>query len=147
MSSTPYFKWNYPDDTLEPYFDIISAFYTQQDNGVFALMNTAANIIIPPSTINWNPFTLTLSWVGSFQIPLMSSGFILNIPFGPDGVNSSVSFQNGSRLIITVPSTSGGAVTANFGLVHGAVSITDGLYTVGFCSGTKFYANFPQVYS
>jgi|SRR6185295_2567547 len=146
MIDTPYFGWPYPEENDDPYFDEIAAFFVSQDDTVFGLMNTMANIIIPPSGVNWNPLSMTLTWNADFEIPLMATGFSLFVKYGPDQANRTAVLGDGGRLIVVVPRTSTGNVTANFSVVHGVVPIQTGLFTVGFCRGTHFYANFPQVF-
>lgn len=147
MSSTNYLNWEFPDENEDPYYEKISEFYTNIDDATFGLINTACNIVIPAPTISWVAGTRTLSWTGDFEIPLMKLGFSLKVQFGPDGINKSVSFLDGERLIVVVPRSSGGNVVANFQKVSGNFAISHGLFTVGFCRGSAFYANFPQVYT
>jgi hypothetical protein len=147
MPNSNFFGWTFPDDTQDPYFDTIRAFFSQQDESVFALLNSASNIIIPPSAVAWSPSFHQLTWNADFEIPLMKSGFSLKVKFGPDGINRFATINDGQRLIVTVPTTSTGEVTANFAVVDGIVTGRNGLFTVGFCRGLNFYANFPQVYT
>lgn len=147
MLTTPFLKWPYPEDNDDPYFEVIDGLFKAQDDSVFGLLNTAGNIIIPPSSVLWNSGTSTLTWNNDFEIPIMSVGFSLSVQFGPDNVNRSATLQDGDRMIVTVPRTSTGAVSANFGVVNGAVSLVSGLFTVGFRRGSRFYANFPQIFT
>lgn len=147
MLTTNFFKWTYPEENDDPHFDVLQGFFVQQDETVFGLTNTACNIIIPPPTVSWNPGTKVLSWDDDFEIPLMSIGFSLKVKYGPDGVSRTATFSDGDRMIVTVPRTASGSVTANFALVNGAMTIANGIYTVGFCRGSKFYANLPQVFT
>ena len=147
MINTPYHQWSHPEENDDPYYDIIADFFIEQDDTTFGLMNTASNIIIPPDIVSWNPIAHMLTWNNDFVIPLMSVGFNLNIQFGPDGLTRAATFAEGDRMIVVVPRTSTGTITANFSLVNGAVNIQNGLFTVGFCRGYKFYANFPQVFT
>jgi hypothetical protein len=146
MLNTTYLGWSYPSDNDDPYFDVIQGFFEQQDDCVFGLMNTACNVIIPADGVTWDRISNTLSWSGSFEIPLMSVGFSLFIPFGPDGQTPKVQVLEGQRLIVTVPRISSGQVTGQFSVATGGLSAQSGLLTVGFCRNSKFYANFPQVY-
>lgn len=147
MRETPFFGWTYPDENEDPYDDNITSFYAQQEDTVFGLMNTAANLIIPPSTISWNPFTLTLTWNADFEFPLMSVAFSFFVQYGPDGLNRTATFIDGSRLVCTVPRTASQNLYGNFSVITSTPVLTSGLFTVGFCRGNKFYANFPQVYT
>lgn len=147
MSDTQFFKWTFPDENEDPHYEKLSNFFQLQENGIFGLLNTVGNIIIPPAGLSWNSGTKTLSWSGYFEIPLLASGFSLQVPYGPDGVNSSVSFLDGERLIVTVPFTSTGVVTANFAKSSGVQILSSNLFIVGFCRGSNFYGNFPQVYT
>jgi hypothetical protein len=147
MIDTKYLGWSYPSENDDPYFDIIQGFFDQQDDTVFGLMNTAANIIIPPPTVTWASGTHTLTWDDDFEIPIMSAGFSLKVQYGPDGVTRSATFAEGQRMIVVVPRISSGEVTANFSVVGGGLTAESGLFTVGFCRNSKFYANFPQVYT
>lgn len=146
MPETKFLEWNYPEENEDPHFEKLSAFFASIDDGLFGVMNSAGNVIIPPDTIVWNGLARSLSWTGYFEIPMMSIGFSLRVQFGPDGVNKVANFNDGDRLVITVPRSISGNVDANFQVVSGAVAIEHGLLTVGFCRNNKFYANFPQVY-
>jgi hypothetical protein len=143
---TRFLKWNFPDENQDPFFDLISAFYAQQDAAVFSLLNTAANIVIPPSIVSWDQNTGTLTWNSDFEVPLMKSGFSLFVKFGPDAINRQAVMNDGDRLVVVAPNESGGTVNANFAVVSGAVAIQQGLFTVGFRRGNRFYGNFPQVF-
>lgn len=148
MPDTTYLKMTYPEENKDPHYDDLVALYGAIDERIYGLLNTTGNIIVPADGLSWNPGTKTLSWTGEFEIVIVKSGFSLKIPFGPDGINKSVTFLDGERLIVTVPSTSGGEVTANLAKISGAINtINPGLLILGFCRGTSFYANFPQVYT
>jgi len=147
MLETKYFSWTYPEENDDPHFETLEGFFQQQDDTTFGLMNTACNIIIPPTSVVWNGGTKTLTWNDDFEIPLMQAGFSLKIKYGPDGLTRSATFSDGDRMIVSVPRTSSGEVTANFALVNGSTSINSGLFTVGFCRGSLFYANLPQVFT
>ena len=147
MSKTRFLEWEFPSENEDPYFEKISELYSKIDDATFGVINTACNLIIPAPSITWVGGTKTLTWTGDFEVPLMRLGFSLKVQYGPDGVNKSVQFLDGERLIIVVPRTSGSNVTANFQKVSGNFAISHGLFTVGFCRGSAFYANFPQVYT
>lgn len=144
MPSTKFLGWTYPDENVDPHFDILESFYKRQDISVYSLLNTANNIIIPPSSVSWNNLTKTLTWSGYFEIPIMSTGFTFKIFNGPDNLTPSITFNDGERMVITIPSSISENTTSYFRKTNGAVTVSDGLITIGFCRGDKFFANFPQ---
>ncbi len=146
VTQTPYLKWQIPDENKDPHFDDLVALFHSMDDAVFGLMNTAGNVCIPAAGLSWNPFTLVLSWTGQFEIPLMSIGFSLLMPFGPDGLTKQIQLADGDRVIVTAPRTAGGNITANITKVSASPTIAAGLFTIGYCRGTSFYGNFPQTF-
>lgn len=146
MPQTPYTGWNYPEENQDPHYDTLQTFFNEQDDTVYGLMNSAANIILPPGSMAWAQLTAggTLSWTGNFEIPLLC-GFSLYIQFAPDGVSKSVTLNDGDRLVVSVPRTASGIVNANFKVVNGAVTFENGLITVGFVRGNKFHHNLSSV--
>lgn len=147
MPDTKYFEWSYPTETEDPYYEKISTFFTRIDDQAFAMMNTAANIIIPPTTLSWNFVTNTLSWDTFFEVPLMSIGFTVKAEFAPDGISKSLVVPDGYRVTLLIPNTAGGNTSVLIGKVTGAVNVEHGLITLGFARGNKFYANLPQVFT
>lgn len=143
---TPCYEWEFPEENDDPYYEKIHTFFDQIDQATFALQNSASNVICPPSSVSWNGLAHTLTWNDDFIIPLMKSGFYLKVQYGPDGVSRSATFVPGQRLVVVIPVTSSGELTANFQVVNSKVAIEHGLFTVGFCYGNRFYANFPQVF-
>jgi hypothetical protein len=147
MPDTKYFEWPYPNETEDPYYEKITDFFTRIDDQAFGMMNTAGNIIIPPTTIGWNALSNTLTWDTFFEVPLMSIGFTVKAEFAPDGISKSLVVPDGYRVTLVIPNTASGNTSVLIGLVNGAVSIQHGLITLGFARGNKFYANLPQVFT
>lgn len=145
MPNTKFWNWTYPEDNEEPYFEKEEGFKTSTDSAVYSILNTASNIIIPPATISWDSMTKVLSWTGQFEIPLMSIGYSLLIPFGPDGLTASVTMNDGDRLYVVVPNTASGNVSTNLKIAVGKVTTEEGVITVGYCKNGNFYANFANV--
>jgi hypothetical protein len=145
--NTPYFKWTYPEENKDPHFVDLKTFFYLVDDGTMGLLNTAGNVFIPPASVTWDPINLVLSWSGQFEIPLMSIGFSFYIPYGPDGLTPSATLSDGARLIVVVPRTASGNLTGNFQVVTSTQVIQNGLFTAGFCRGTKFYNNFSPFMS
>lgn len=144
MADTKFFEWTYPEETEDPYYEKIVSFFSQIDDQAFAMMNTAANIVIPPETLSWDSSTNTLSWDTYFEVPLMGIGFTVKAEYGPDAVTKSVVVPDGYRVTLVIPNTASGNTSVLLGVVGGAVSVEHGLITLGFARGTRFYANLPQ---
>lgn len=65
-------------------------------------------------TLTWNGTTGLFSWTDLFQIVVPHWGFIINVQFGPDGLNQAAGLQNGQCLVVQVPATMSQNITVNF---------------------------------
>lgn len=147
MPDTKFFKWTYPSETEDPYYEKITTFFSRIDDQAFALLNTAGNIILPPDALSWNGATNTLSWDTYFEVPLMSIGFSIKAEYAFDGVSKSLVVPDGYRVNLVIPNTASSNSSVLISLSTGAVTVQHGLFTLGFCRGNKFYANLPQVFA
>jgi len=152
MPESTHYKWGFPEEDTDPWFDDHSDFINRVDASTFALQASCANILIPANNIAWQffygPNYGRLTWDDDFQVPILGSGFFLNISFGPDGQNRFMDLFDGDRVIITIPRTSTGNVLAGkFEISKSKLDARDGLFTVGFSKNNKFYANFPQIFT
>lgn len=143
---TKHYEWDFPEDGEDPYIDRIEEFYKSIDSTVFSLHNTFGNVIIPPASTAWNGVSKIFSWSDDFEVPVMGIGFSLLIRFGPDNLTRQAQMIDGSRLVAVVPNSLAQNTVVNFQVVNSNLSIQNGLLTVGFCRGNRFYANFPTVY-
>lgn len=142
MPDTRFWKWTYPEDNEEPYFEKEENFKLSVDSATYSLMNTASNIIIPPTSIMWAGGIL--SWVGQFEIPLMSIGYSVTVPFGPDNINTSVALSDGDRIYAVIPNTASTNIVVQMKKVSGKVPVEEGIITIGYCKNGNFYGNFAQ---
>lgn len=142
MNSTKWFQWVYPDDNQEPYFEKEEAFKQVQDASLFAVYNTALNIILPPSLVTWSG--VRLQWNGDFEIPLVDIGYSVLLRYAPDGVNQYVDLNDGDRLYAVIPNTSASNLVMNFKVGSGRIADRDGFVTFGFRRGSRFFANWAS---
>lgn len=144
-----FFQWFYPDENTDPWFDGFQEFVNDQEATVYGLMSAAlgGNIITGGGAVSFvfNGTTGVLSWTDDFQIPLLSSGFYLNVKYGPDNVTRQMTLHEGDRVVVTVPSVAANNVNANFYVINGKINpdFLTGLFTFGIMKGGKFWANTP----
>lgn len=143
MAETNNYRWPFPDEDTDPHYDPLAEFFQRIDASVYALNAVAAGVLIPADNIAFSSVTNKLTWDGSFQIPIIGSGFYLTITYGPDGVSREVTLDEGDRVVVTVPITSNSAQTGIFTTLNGAITATDGLFTLGIRKNNKFHANLP----
>lgn len=143
MPNTPYWEWSYPPEDLDPHFDELTEFFDQISETVYALAGVAANIVIPPDSYAYDAVSGIFSWTGTWQIPILGSGFFLNIATGPDKATPHIVLNEGDRIIVTVPNTSGANVSAYFSAVNGSYPAANGTFTLGMRKNNKLYLNIP----
>jgi hypothetical protein len=136
-----------PSEDKDPWYDDYVEFVNQVDNQFYGLLSSACHIIVPPTLVDWHAGTGRFSWNDDFRIPILGSGFILNVKFGPDGINRYADLNDGDKLIVTIPITSAGNTVANFQVVSGKVNWANGLFVFGMRMGNNFYANIPTVFT
>jgi hypothetical protein len=152
MPDTNFLGMTFPDENDDPWFDKIAGFFTQVDAQLYGMIATNQPLMgggvvsLAPQTVS--PPTAILSWTADFEILIPGSGSYLTIPFGPDQANRSIELVDGDRVIVTIPNTSTGAVTAYINKVNGALSKTaanlQGLLTIGVYRNGIFYHNLPR---
>ena len=145
MDTTTFNQWVIPDENKDPWYVDFVELIGGIDAGVYALQNTAGNVIIPLGTISWDGSYKRLSWTDDFLIPIIKSGFFLRVKFGPDGVNRYIDLNEGDRVYISVPTTSATEVTGLLQKTSGGMFGDQTIMTFGYLYGNKFYANLPTV--
>lgn len=135
-----------PSEDKDPWYDDFKDFVTQVDNGMYGLLASSCGIIAPPPTVTYNNGSGHFEWDDDWKIPILGSGFLLNVKFGPDGINRHVTLADGEKLIVTIPITSATNTYANFQKVSGKVNWNNGLFVFGMRIGNNFYANIPTIY-
>lgn len=143
MESTKLSLIPYPSDNDDPWFEGFQQTIDYVDNQIYGLLVTAGNIIIPPPNIVWNLSLSQLSWDDDFIVNILSSNFSFKIKYGPDGINRSMTLNDGDKVVITVPVSSASDVNGNFKIVSGKLQYATGIYVFGMRVGNKFYANLP----
>lgn len=143
MPESLFFKTPYPSEDTDPWTDEFANFVQQLDNQIFGLLSTAGNILIPPTSVTFNPSNGRLQWNADFEMPILASNFFLKIQFGPDGVNRFIDLADGDKLIVTVPLNASQNINANFGKITGRVTPVAGLFIAGLRRGNSFYLNLP----
>lgn len=140
MANTKFYNTPVPNENDDPWFDTFEEYAKEIDADIFGLLSSAGNLIIPPASVSFS--FGTLSWVGSFQIPILGSGFFLNVTTGPDGLNPTVTMQNGDMLVVAVPVSSISSLTGRFAKVTGVVAAQQGLMICGMMQNGLFYHRF-----
>jgi len=143
MPESIFFKTPYPNEDTDPWTDEFANFVQQLDNQIFGLLSSAGSVLIPPTTITFNPSNGRLEWNDDFEMPILGSSFFLKIKYGPDGVNRWIDLADGDKLIVTVPLTSSENINANFGKISGKVNPFAGLFIAGVRRGASVYLNLP----
>lgn len=140
--NTKFWNFNFPNEDEDPWYDGFVEYGEQNDKAMFGLLSSAAGLIVSPN-ITWNGGTGRLSWDADFLMPILGSGFLLEIKYGPDGVNRWIDLNDGDKVIVTCPVISSANVSANFSKVSGKMNPSIGLFVFGFRHGINFYANLP----
>lgn len=143
MPNTRYWSTAYPGDNEDPWFEGFESFAQQIDTNLYGLLATAGSILIPPATITFNSLTSRMEWDADFVMPILGSGFLLNIRYGPDNTNRWIDLADGDKLVVTVPVTSSTNVNANFAKISSIVQPVAGLFIAGMRRGSKLYLNLP----
>lgn len=143
MPNTPLLNIPYPAANEDPFYDGFEAFVTETENKIYGLLSSAANLIIPPAVIGFNPGTGLLTWSDDFLIQILNTGFFLKVQFGPDLATRQILLNEGDRVIVEVPLSSNAEVTGNFSVVSGAFPKKTNVFTLGMRRNNKFYANLP----
>lgn len=137
----------YPSENDDPWFQGFQMFVDDVDVKHMALFSSVSNILIPPPSVLWNGSSGQLTWDDDFVMPILSSGFLFSIQFGPDQVTRMLTLNDGDKVIITAPYASAKNTTANFSVISGKVSYAPGLFIFGMRYGTRFICNIPQVFT
>lgn len=143
MGSTRFFNTPYPNEDADPWFEDFQQYTEQIDNQIFGLLSTAGSILIPPSSISFNPSLGRLTWNDDFVMPILGSTHFLNIKFGPDNTNRWIDLNDGDKIIVSVPLASSENINANFAKISGRVVPTAGLFIAGIRRGFNVYMNLP----
>ena len=148
MSSTNLCNIPYPNENDDPYMDGFNSMMTWFDNTNFALLNTVANVLIPPSNLLWDASSGILTWDTDFILPILSSGFQFAIRYGPDAATRMLKLDDGDIVVVTAPFTSASNIVGNFSVIKsGKLAYQQGLFIFGMRYGTRFVANIPQVFT
>lgn len=144
-NESPFLKIPYPNEDDDPWFEGYQETINSVDEFIYGLMATAVNILIPADNIAFNSGTGILSWTGQFQIPIIGSGYFLNIPYGPDQATPQITLNENDRVVVIVPRNSSKNISGYFTKIAGGKIIGQkGLFTLGMRLNNKFYANIPQ---
>lgn len=147
MNSSAATNIPWPSESDDPYFSGFSYMVSDIDSKIAALTSAAANVIIPPAAMSWNASSGVFSWTGEFVIPIFLAGYNLHIPYGPDKVTSQLILNDGDKVIVTMPYSSGQDVYANFSVITGKVNWSNGIFVFGMRYGNRFISRISQVFT
>lgn len=147
MEITKFNQWPIPDEKKDPWYVDFVELLAQIDIGVYALQNTASNVIIPLGNVTWNGSFQQLSWSDDFLIPIIKSGTYLRVKYRVNSTERNISLQSGDRVVIVVPTTSSGEAVGYIDKISTPMNGNPTLFTLGFLYNNKFYANLPTVIS
>lgn len=141
MPETVLNRYTYPREDEDPFFESIVATFNQVDVGIYQAKNLIQSFLCGGGTVAWNSGTQVLTWTDDFKIPIVMSGFVLNLKYGPDNANRSVLLQNGEFMYVQVPTMLTANVTKN--MSKGTqLSYIDGLFVVAYnCQNILYLRN------
>lgn len=106
---TMFNAWGYPEYKEEPYFSSIQSFFGKIDLDVFYLKLVSTSLLLGGGTLGWNGSTGLLTWTSKFVIPIVTSGFVVEVASGPDHVNKAITISSGGFAYVELPTV----ITAN----------------------------------
>jgi len=135
---TMFNKYIFPDESVEDHWETLVSFYNSVDLGIYSLKNIVNSFLCGGGTKTWDSGSGLFTWTEMFVIPLVMSGFLVNLKYGADGLTMSQNLQDGYCLVAKIPSVITENRTLNMSVVS-KLSSTDGYYVIAYRHGTKLY--------
>jgi len=144
MPETMLNRYTYPEWDAKPYWDVIKSFYGELDVAVYQAKNRDHAFLCGGGSLTWNPLTFTFAWTDDFKIPLVMSGFVTSVEYGPNGTSRSAAIQSGECLYCVLPTQVTANVTRN-AAVASTLSNTDSNFVIAYNCDNILYVRNGQI--
>lgn len=128
---------SYPNEDQDPHFTTLVDFYNQND---LIMWNNKlrSNFILAGGGTRAFGGTGLLQWTSNFAIKHLTTGFIIEYAFGPDGINREASILDGQILYGEFPSSTSENQQRNL-FVADKLDKENKYFVLGWRYGSSFY--------
>lgn len=130
--------WGYPEYKEKPYYETFKKFVGDVDVDVYYLKTASNTFLCGGGSLSWNGPLGVLSWTADFSIPIIMSGYVVQVKFGPDNVNRAISIVPGGFAYIQLPTVITDNTTRNM-RAAAKWDGTGGVYVIALNQGNICY--------
>lgn len=139
-------QYFYPEEDADPYYEEFVGMIGSFDVALYQNKNRSHAFMCGGGIFTWNALSNTFYWTDDIKIPLIMSGFVVSVVYGPSGVSRSAAIQPGTALYVRLPS----AITANVNKnaeTASQISYDDAIFVLAYNCDNILYLRNGQMLS
>ena len=136
---TTYNRFIYPEEYEDPFWDNFEQLVSDVDKAIFMNKVKGSLFIGGGGSLAFSSTSGILSWSDNFVIPILTSGFKIDVQFGTDGATRQVGLLDGQALVVEIPFAMSANVTRNFSVVSQLQQTSHTQWVAAVRIGDKVY--------
>jgi len=146
MPFTPFNSWTFPDEFEDPFFTRFQNMTGQMDSTVHTVKVYERAIMDGGGTVTFASGGV-MEWTEDFVVPIFSSGFKVNLEFGPDNLSQVAVLNNGDFIFGEVPIAISQNININMSVTNVVATKLDKVFVVGWRNNNKLLLRDGRTFS